>query len=188
MVSPFFFRKKPDGLGLRPIQDYRKLNELTIKNQYPLLLIGELVDKLKGAKIFMKLDVWWEYNNIQIKEGDEWKAVFRTSKGLFKPTVMFFRLTNLPTTFQAMMNTLFHDLIQQGKVVIYLDNILIFMKDLAEHHIIVKEVLKIPRGNKHYLKPTKCKTEKDEIKYLGIIIGHGKVQMDPSKVDTVRNW
>jgi hypothetical protein len=94
------------------------------------------------------LNVQLEYNNIQIKEGDEWNAVFRTNKGLFEPTVMFFRPTNLPTTFQAMVNTLFHDWIQQGKVVIYLANVLIFMKDLAEYHIIVKEVLKILRGNK----------------------------------------
>ena len=113
---------------------------------------------------------------------------FRTNQGLFKPTVMFFGLMNLPTTFQAMMNTLFHDLIQQGKVVIYLDDILIFMKDIMEHHIIVKEVLKILRENKLYLKPAKCKMEKEEIKYLEMIMGHGKVWMDLMKVDTVRNW
>ena len=188
MASPFFFRKKPDGLGLRPIQDYRKLNESTIKNRYPLLLIGELVDKLKGSRVFTKLDIQWGYNNVRIKEGDKWKAAFRTNQGLFEPTVMFFGLTNSPATFQAMMNTLFHDLIQQGKVVIYLDDILIFTKDITEHRIIVKEVLEILRQNKLYLKPAKCKMEKDEIKYLGMIIGHGKVRMDPIKVNTVRNW
>ena len=80
-----------------------------------------------------------------MKEGDEWKAVFRTNQGLFEPTVMFFGLTNSPATFQAMMNTLFHDLIQHGKVVIYLDDILIFTKDITEHRIVVKEVLKILR-------------------------------------------
>ena len=75
MASPFFFVKKPDG-KLRPTQDYRKLNEATIKNRYPLPLIGELIDKLKGAKYFTKLDVRWGYNNVRIKEGDEWKAAF----------------------------------------------------------------------------------------------------------------
>ena len=113
---------------------------------------------------------------------------FRTNQGLFEPTVMFFRLTNLPATFQAMMNTLFHNLIQQGKVVIYLDDILIFTKDIMEHCIIVREVLKILRQNKLYLKPAKCEMEKDEIKYIGMIIGHGKVQINPIKVDTVQNW
>ena len=101
MASPFFFVKKPDG-KLRPTQDYRKLNEATIKNRYPLPLIGELIDKLKGAKYFTKLDVRWGYNNVRIKEGDEWKAAFQTNVGLFEPTVMFFGLTNSPATFQAM--------------------------------------------------------------------------------------
>ena len=75
MVFPFFFVKKKDG-KLRPVQDYRKLNEMTIKNRYPLPLIKELVDHLKGLKIFMKLNIRWGYNNIRIKEGDEWKAAF----------------------------------------------------------------------------------------------------------------
>ena len=160
MALPFFFGKKLDGLGLRSIQDYRKLNKSTIKNQYPLPLIGELVDKLKGSRVFTKLDVQWGYNNVRIKEGDKWKVVFRTNQGLFEPTVMFFGLTNTPTTFQAMMNTLFHDLIQQGKVVIYLDDILIFTKDIAKHRIIIKEVLKILRQNKLYLKPAKWRKVK----------------------------
>ena len=187
MALPFFFGKKPDGSRLRPIQDYRKLNESTIKNRYPLPLIGELVDKLKGSRIFTKLDVRWRYNNVRIKEGDEWKVAFRTNQGLFEPTVMFFGLTNSPTTFQAMMNTLFHNLIQQGKVVIYLNDILIFTKDITEHHIIVKDVLKILQQNKLYLKLAKCEMEKDEIKYLEMIIGHRKVWMDPIKVKRVRN-
>ncbi len=131
-ASPFFFVKKKDGT-LRPVQDYRKLNEMTIKNRYPLPLISELIDKLRGAKYFTKLDVRFGYNNIRIREGDEEKAAFRTNRGLFEPTVMFFGLTNSPTTFQWMMNDIFHDLIGEGKVTIYLDNILIFSKTLDEH-------------------------------------------------------
>ena len=78
MASPFFFVKKKDG-KLRPCQDYQFLNKWTIKNAYPLPLISEIMDKLKGAKYFTKLDVQWGYNNIQIREGDEWKAVFKTN-------------------------------------------------------------------------------------------------------------
>ncbi len=78
MASPFFFIKKKDG-KLRPVEDYRKLNEMTIKNRYPLPLISELMDKLRGAKYFSKLDVQWGYNNVRIKSGDEWKAAFRTN-------------------------------------------------------------------------------------------------------------
>ena len=89
MASPMFFVKKKDG-GLRPCQDYRYLNDWTIKNAYPLPLISELMDKIKDAKYFTKLDVRWGYNNVRIKDGDQWKAAFKTNKGLFEPTVMFF--------------------------------------------------------------------------------------------------
>ena len=116
MASPFFFVKKKDG-SLRPVQDYRKLNEATVKNRYPLPLIQELVDKLQGSRVFTKLDVRWGYNNVRIREGDEWKAAFRTNRGLFEPTVMFFGLTNSPATFQTMMNDILRDLIDEGHVV-----------------------------------------------------------------------
>ncbi len=96
-ASSFFFIKKKD---VRPVQDYRKLNKMTIKNRYPLPLISELIDKLRGAKYFTKLDVRFGYNNVRIKEGDEEKATFCTNRGLYEPTVMFFRLTNSPATFQ----------------------------------------------------------------------------------------
>ncbi|SJL13052.1 uncharacterized protein ARMOST_16489 [Armillaria ostoyae] len=118
----------PNAKSTLDCKDYRKLNEMTIKNRYPLLLISELIDKLQGAKYFTKLDVRWGYNNVRIKEGDEHKAAFRTNRGLFEPTVMFFGLTNSPATFQWMMNDIFKDLISEGKVTIYLDDILIFTK------------------------------------------------------------
>ena len=98
MASPFFFVKKKDG-KLRPVQDYQELNKGTVKNEYPLPLIPELVDKLKGAKVFSKVDLQWGYNNIRIKEGDKWKAAFVMNKGLFKSMVMFFGLTNSSSTF-----------------------------------------------------------------------------------------
>ncbi|KAL5524960.1 hypothetical protein ACEPAF_8829 [Sanghuangporus sanghuang] len=132
MASPFFFIKKEDG-SLRAIQDYRKLNKGTVKNKYPLPLINELIDKVKDAKYIMKLDVRWGYYNIQIREGDEWKAVFRTNLGLFESTVMFFGLCNAPATFQGFMNDIFQELIHEGIVIIYLNDILIFSNDLEEH-------------------------------------------------------
>ena len=109
-ASAFFFIKKKDG-KLRPVQDYQKLNAITIKNRYPLPLISKLIDKLKNAKYFTKLDIRWEYNNIHMKEGDEWKAAFQTNSRLFEPLVMFFGLMNSPAMFQTMMNSLFRDLI-----------------------------------------------------------------------------
>ncbi len=106
---------------------------MTIKNCYPLPLISELMDKLRGTKYFSKLDVRWGYNNVCIKTGDEWKAAFRTNRGLFEPTVMFFGLTNSPATFQWMMNDIFKDLITSGAVTVYLDDILIMSKTKEEH-------------------------------------------------------
>ena len=130
----------------------------------------------------------WGYNNIRIKEGDEWKAAFSTNKGLFKPLVMFFGLTNLPATFQALMNVIFVDLIAKGKVAVYLNDILIFTKTLHEHQEIVNEVLKRLQKHDLYLRPEKCEFEKEEIEYLGLIIREGQVKMDPGKVDAIRNW
>jgi len=103
---PCFYIPKKDG-SLRLVQDYRKLNQITIKDKTPLPLIGKVIDKLKEAKYFNKLDLIWGYNNVRIKEGDEWKAAFLTNKGLFEPQVMYFRLCNLPETFQRMMNSIF---------------------------------------------------------------------------------
>jgi hypothetical protein len=125
MATPFFFVKKKDG-KLRPCQDYRYLNEHTVKNAYPLPLISELLDKLKGARRFTKLDVRWGYNNVRIRDGDQWKAAFKTNRGLFEPTVMFFGMCNSPATFQAMMDDIFSDMIDEGIVIIYMDDIFIF--------------------------------------------------------------
>jgi Reverse transcriptase (RNA-dependent DNA polymerase) len=132
MASPVFFIKKKDG-SLRLVQDYRVVNAMTVKNRYPLPIISELIAQLRGVKYFTKLDVRWGFNNVQIKEGDEWKAAFHTNCGLYEPLVMFFGLTNSPATFQIMMNVIFQDLIMEGHVCVYLDDILIFTKMLAEH-------------------------------------------------------
>ena len=132
MAAPVFFIKKKDG-SLRLVQDYRALNSMMVKNKYPLPLISELVSQLCGARYFTKLDVRWGFNNVRIKPGDEWKAAFRTNRGLFEPLVMFFGMTNSPATFQTMMNNIFRNLIAEGIVVVYLDNILIFTKTEEEH-------------------------------------------------------
>lgn len=132
IASPFFFVKKKDG-KLRPVQDYRKLNAMTICNQYPLPLISEVLFNLRNTKRFTKLDVHWGYNNVRIKEGDEHKAAFVTNRGLYEPLVMFFGLTNSPATFQNMMNDIFRDLIMEGHVIVYMDDILIFTKDMETH-------------------------------------------------------
>jgi len=106
---------------------------MTVKNKYPLPLISKLVSQLCRARYFTKLDVCWGFNNIRIKPGDKWKAAFWTNRGLFEPLVMFFGMTNSPAIFQTMMNDIFQNLIAEGIVVVYLDDILIFTKMKEEH-------------------------------------------------------
>jgi hypothetical protein len=105
-AAAFFFIRKKNG-KLRPVQDYRPVNAWTIRNKYPLPLIPQQIDHLRGCTLFTKVDIRWGYNAVKIKKGHEWKAAFTTNEGLFEPTVMFFGLTNSPATFQTMMNTLF---------------------------------------------------------------------------------
>jgi hypothetical protein len=185
--APVFFIKKKDG-KLCFVQDYRALNAITRKNWYPLPLIDDLIHRLKGARYFTKLDICWGYNNVRIQESDEWKAAFRMNRGLFEPLVMYFRLTNSPATFQTMMNEIFQDLITEGVVSVYLDNILIFTNSLEEHHRITCLVLDRMREHKLYLRPEKCEFEKTKIEYLGVIISHNKVEMDPVKITGVVDW
>jgi hypothetical protein len=187
MASPIFFIKKKDG-KLRLVQDYRKLNEVTIKNRCPLPLATDIINRLSGAKYFTKFDVQWGYTNVRIKEGDEWKAAFTTTRGLFEPRVMFFGLTNSPATFQALMNTIFTNLIAEGRVAVYLGNILIFSQSLHQHRWDVREVLRRLEAHDLHLCPEKCDFEQTEVEYLGMIISQGAVRMDPAKVKAVADW
>jgi hypothetical protein len=125
--SRFFYIKKRDG-KLHAVQDYCPVNEWTIRNAYPLPLIPELIDRLNGCSLYTKFNIQWGYNNIRIKEGDEWKAAFITNEGLFEPTVMFFRLTNSPVTFQMMMNSIFSEEIAEQWLMVYMDDMAIHTK------------------------------------------------------------
>jgi hypothetical protein len=187
MASPFFFVNKKDG-KLRPCQDYRYLNEHTVKNAYPLPLISELLDKLKGARRFTKLDVRWGYNNVRIRDGDQWKAAFKTNKGLFEPTVMFFGMCNSPATFQSMMDEMFADMIDEGIIIIYMDDIFIFAPDEETLTKNTKRVLARLQENDLFLKPAKCEFNKTKVEYLGMIIEEGKISMDPGKLKGIRDW
>src|SRR5882672_9210924 len=141
MASPVFFIKKKDG-SLCLVQDYQKLNVLTVKNTYPLPLIPNILNTVSGAKAqyFTKPDVQLGYNNVRLKDRDEWKAAFLMNQGLFEPLVMFFSLTNSPATFQTMMNNIFQELIDKGVIVIYMDDI---GQTKEEHHAIIVWVLDI---------------------------------------------
>jgi Reverse transcriptase (RNA-dependent DNA polymerase) len=186
-ASPFFFVKKKDG-RLRPCQDYWYLNDWTIKNAYPLPLISEIMDKLKGAKYFSKFDVQWGYNNVQIQSGDEWKAAFRMNRGLYEPTVMFFRMCNSPATFQAMMDEIFKKKIEEDLIIVYMDDILAFSKTINGLKKIERIILKKAREYDLYFKAKKCKFRKPKIKYLGLVVEEGKLAMDPTKLKGILDW
>jgi hypothetical protein len=186
-ASGFFFVGKKDG-SLRPCQDYHYINEWTVKNAYPLPLIPPLITKLRDAKYFTKMDICWGYNNILIHPDDHWKAVFKTEFGLFEPKVMFFGLCNSPATFQAYMNQTFQKEIDEGWLVIYMDDILIFSQNLEEHHSQTRRILDILRKERLFLKPTKCTFDAQEVDYLGMIIRPGQVAMDPAKLKGISEW
>jgi Reverse transcriptase (RNA-dependent DNA polymerase) len=174
--SRFFYIIKKDG-NLRAVQDYRPVNEWTIRNAYLLPLIPEHIDRLNGCSLYTKFDIHWGYNNIRIKEGDEWKAAFITNKGLFEPTVMFFGLTNSPTTFQTMMNSIFSEEIAEQWLTVYMDNMAIHTKrreDETElqhilcHRSYVSQVLAKLLEHDLFLKPEKCTFEQPTIEFLGV--------------------
>jgi len=187
MAAPVFFIKKKDGF-LQLVQDYQALNSIMVKNKYPLPLISELVSQLCGARYFTKLDIRWGFNNVRIKPGDEWKAAFWTNRGLFELLVMFFGMTNSPAIFQTMMNDIFQNLIAEGIMVVYLDDILIFTRTEEEHMKAIRRVLQVLQEHKLFLCPEKCEFCKEQIKYLGLVISENEVSMDLVKVVGVQEW
>ena len=185
--APILFVPKKEGRGLRLCVDYRGLNKVTILKRYPLPLMNELRDRVRGAKIFTKLDLKSGYNLIQIKEGDEWKTAFRMHYGLFEYRVMPFGLANTPATFQNMMNEIFRDMIDLG-VVIYLDDILIYSENEQDHVALVKRVLERLHEHQLAIVPNKCEWHRSRVNFLGYIISSQGVEMDQVKIRTVVEW
>ena len=146
------------------------------------------MDKIKDGKYFTKLDIRWGYNNVGIKEGDKWKAAFKTNRGLYEPTVMFFGMCNSPTTFQAMMDDIFKDLIKEGIVIIYMDDMFLSAKTKERLRENTKQVLQRLMENDLYLKPKKCEFCKEKIEWLGMVIQEGKITMDPGKLKGIQDW
>ena len=152
---PVFFVNKKDREKCM-VMDYRRLNKQTIKNNYPLLLITDLIDSMGNKRVFTKIDLWWGYNNMRIKEGNEWKMAFTTHMGSYEPVVVFFKMINLPATFQGMINEILKDMINEGKVAAFVNNVLIGTETEEGYNEIVKEVLRRLKENNLYMKPKKC--------------------------------
>lgn len=185
---PVLFVPKKGGTELRLCVDYRHLNSITRKNCYPLPLIEEIQDRLRGSQWFTALDIRDAYYRIRMKEGHEWKTAFRTRYGLFEYLVMPFGLTNAPATFQALINDTLHEYLDDF-VIAYLDDVIIFTKDTREDHAEkVKLVLKKLSERRLFLKLKKCEFFKKELMFLGHIISTEGIKMDPEKIKAIQEW
>jgi len=157
-------------------------------------LIADLIQDLSNTHIYTKLDVHWGYNNVRIREGDKKKAAFKTRYRLFKPTVMYFGLTNSPATFQTMMNFIYWDTILKHEplgttIRVYMDDIGIATRtNLDDHHHAVHDILKIAQLHDLYFKPEKCLFHSSSMDYLGVILEKGVTRMDPAKIAGVDTW
>ena len=139
-------------------------------------------------KVFTKIDLRWGYNNMRIKEGDKQKVAFIIPEVSFEPTVMFFGLTNLPAIFQTMINELLRNLINTGKVVAFIDDVIVEMEIEKEHDELVMEVIKRLEENDLYVKPEKYKWKVWKVGFLGVVIGPEGIKIEKEKVKKVLNW
>ena len=167
--------------------DYKKFNAVTIRNSYSLPLIKDIIEKVKGAKYFTKLDLRSSYNLIIIKEGDEYKTAFRTKYGHYEYLVMPFGLKNAPATFQSFINSILRPYLEKC-VILYLDDILIYSKDVEEHHNQVRNVLQTLINNNLYAKLEKCEFDQNKVEFLGYILSGDGVSTDPKKIKSVEEW
>ncbi|SNX84871.1 uncharacterized protein MEPE_03580 [Melanopsichium pennsylvanicum] len=185
-AAPLLFVPKKDGC-LRPCVDYRALNAITVKDRYPIPLISEHLDRLATAKIFTKFDLKGAYNLLRIAPGHEWKTAFRTRYGSYKYLVMPFGLCNAPATFQWLMNHVLSDLLDVS-VIVYLDDILVFSDNEADHHHHVCQVLDRLRKHQLYCAPDKCEFHTAFVEFLGYLVSPDGLSMDPTKVSAVLGW
>lgn len=184
--APVIFTEKKDG-SWRMCVDYRALNAATIKNKYPLPRIEDLFDQLKGAKVFSKIDLKSGYNQIRVREEDIEKTAFSTRYGHYEYRVMSFGLTNAPAYFMEAMNSMLHSFLDNF-VVVFIDDILIYSKDVEEHERHLRMVLGTLRENKFYAKLKKCEFWLPEVAFLGHVINQQGISVDPSKVLSVVGW
>ena len=175
--APVLFVKKKDG-SMRLCIDYRELNKVTIRNQYPLPRIDDLFDQLQGAKVFSKIDLRSGYHQLRVHDEDVSKTAFRTRYGHFEFLVMPFGLTNAPVAFMDLMNGIFRPYLDQF-VIVFIDDILIYSGSEEEHAEHLRIVLQTLREHWLYAKLSKCQFWLDSVAFLGHIVSAEGVSVDP---------
>jgi hypothetical protein len=183
---PALFMKKKDE-SLRLCIDYHPLNAVTIKNKYPLPRIDVLFDQLVGAKVFSKIDLSSGYHQIKIQASDISKTAFSTKYGLYEYLVMSFGLKNVPAYFMYLMNSVLMPKLDKF-LVVFTDDILVYLKNEAEHTMPLYIVLQRLRDHRLYAKFSKCDFWLKEIKFLGHTISQEGIAVDPDKVQEVKDW
>ena len=184
--APVLFVKKKDG-SLRLCIDYRQLNQMTVKNRYPLPRIDDLFDQLQGAAVFSKIDLRSGYYQLRVRPEDVPKTAFRTRYGHFEFLVMPFGLTNAPAAFMDLMNRVFQPYLDRF-VIVFIDDILVYSRSEAEHVEHLRIVLRILRERQLYAKFDKCEFWLSQIHFLGHVVSRDGVAVDPSKVEAVLRW
>ena len=184
--APLLLVKKKDGT-MRMCIDYRALNDITIKNSYPLPRIDELFDRLQGAKIFTKIDLRNGYHQIRIYSADVEKTAFRSRYGHFEFLVLPFGLTNAPATFMQLMHDIFRPLLDRS-VLVFIDDILVYSNNIEDHRRHVREVLELLRKNQLYAKASKCELFKSRVEFLGHVIDDSGLHMMEDKVEAILKW
>ncbi|KAA3483477.1 DNA/RNA polymerases superfamily protein [Gossypium australe] len=184
--APVLFVKKKDGT-MRMCIDYRQLNKVTIKNKYPLPRIEDLFDQLKGASVFSKIDLRSGYYQLRVRDSDVPKTAFRTRYGHYEFLVMPFGLTNAPTVFMDLMNRVFRQFLDRF-VVVFIDDILIYSKNEAEHVEHLRVVLQTLRDQRLYAKFSKCEFWMNEVSFLGHVVSVSGIRVDPNKIAAILDW
>jgi hypothetical protein len=181
--APVIFVLKKDGTQ-RLCVDYHALNEVTVKNKYPLPRIDDLFDQHHGACVFSKIDLRSGYHQLKIRECDIPKTTFVSRYGLYEYTVMSFGLTNAPAYFMCLMNKVFMEYLDKF-VVVFINDILVYSRSEEEH---LRLALQKLRENRLYAKLNKCVFWMKQVGFLGHIISKGGISVDPSKVQDVLSW
>ncbi|GKB69516.1 putative nucleotidyltransferase, ribonuclease H [Tanacetum coccineum] len=184
--APVLFVKKKDG-SFRMCIDYRELNKLTVKNRYPLPRIDDLFDQLQGSSVYSKIDLRSGYHQLRVREEDIPKTAFRTRYGHYEFQVMPFGLTNAPAVFMDLMNRVCKPYLDKF-VIVFIDDILIYSKNKEEHEKYLKQILELLKKEELYAKFSKCEFWIPKVQFLGHVIDSEGIHVDPSKIESIKNW